>query len=100
MNSTDTRTAAEVWQSHPRWQRVTVYVSFSLLAAVLLLIAVAPEPEPTPEQRAQAQQQAQATEAEKRERDALKQFSPFSGAHIATERAIEAAHGITKGELK
>lgn len=74
------------WKDHPRWQRISVYVTGGLLAAVCALIAVAPD---QPAQSAQPKQEL--TADQKREKILREQFSSWDGAHMATERAIKAS---------
>jgi hypothetical protein len=76
MMESTTKTPAELWNSHPRWQRVAVYITLGLLGCIVLLAAVAPEPEAKPEPVA-----TQSVD---------KQFSPWDGSHMATAKAIKA----------
>lgn len=83
---TETKTAGNIWNSHPLWKRVLVYVTFCFLALVILIVAFAPsndavKPVQTVEQT-----------GEQKAKDAIKmQFSQWDGSHHKTERAIKAA---------
>jgi len=63
----------------PRWQRVIVYVTGGLLAAVVALIAAAPEPKAGPERLQMQAQKAQGLDD---------QFSRWDGSHIKMTEAI------------
>lgn len=70
---------AKTWKDTPRWQRVSVYVTGGLLAAVVALIAAAPEPKASPEQLQLQAQKAQGLDD---------QFSRWDGSHIKMTVAI------------
>lgn len=86
----DTRTPAQIWASHPRWKRVSVYVSFGFLASVLALIALAPEPEAKPQAVAVAEPTPTPKEPTAQELIEA-QFSPWDGRHVNLSRAIRDA---------